>query len=190
LFHRLRPGQNYALRLETKGKAHNAGLLIEEGLLCGVGETAEDIARSIAVMQTLNADQVRVMNFVPQPGTPMEKRTPPDPSREALIIAVMRLALPDRLIPASLDVDGLVGLKKRLDAGANVVTSVIPRGQGFAGVAQHSLDIETGRRTRGAVLKVLETAGLRPATSREYFAWIKERQKQIAASNSRGKIAC
>jgi methylornithine synthase len=190
LFRQLRPGQSYAQRLEAKRHAHNSGLLIEEGLLCGVGETARDIARSIAVMQVLNADQVRVMNFVPQPGTPMAKRTPPDPRMEALVIAVMRLALPDRLIPASLDVDGLAGLKKRLDAGANVVTSVIPKSQGFAGVAQHSLDIETGRRTKIAVLKVLDTAGLKPATSREYFSWIAERQKGMAASNSRGKIAC
>ncbi|MGD2270569.1 MAG: methylornithine synthase PylB [Desulfobacterales bacterium] len=190
LFRQLRPGQSYAQRLEAKRHAHNSGLLIEEGLLCGVGETARDIARSIAVMQALNADQVRVMNFVPQPGTPMAERTPPDPRMEALVIAVMRLAFPDRLIPASLDVDGLAGLKKRLDAGANVVTSVIPKSQGFAGVAQHSLDIESGRRTKTAVLKVLDTAGLKPATSRAYFSWVAERQKKVAASNSRGKIAC
>jgi methylornithine synthase len=190
LFNRLRPEQNYDARLEIKRKAHNMGLLIEEGLLCGVGETPEDIAQSIAGMQEMNADQVRVMNFVPQPGTPMEKRLPPDPQKEATIIAVMRLALPDRLIPASLDVDGLAGLKRRLDAGANVVTSIVPPGQGLAGVAQHSLDIEEGRRTIASVLKVLETAGLRSAGIKDYLTWTTGRQGPIPASNPGGKMAC
>lgn len=190
LFNQLRPEQNYDLRLETKRKAHDLGLLIEEGLLCGVGETPKDLAYSMSVMQALNADQVRVMNFVPQPGTPMEKSTPPDPQKEALIISVMRLVFPDRLIPATLDVDGLSGLKKRLDAGANVVTSIIPRGQGLAGVAQHSLDIEAGRRTNASVLEVLQTAGLQSAKTEEYLAWISERQRATDASNARGKIAC
>ncbi len=81
LFNQLRPGQDYDLRLEAKLKAHNRGMLIEEGLLCGVGETANDIAESMAVMHDLDADQVRVMNFVPQPGTPMVNRTPLDPKR-------------------------------------------------------------------------------------------------------------
>jgi len=190
LFNQLRPGQNYDLRLETKRKARDLGLLIEEGLLCGVGETPEDLAHSMSVMQALNADQVRVMNFVPQPGTPMEKNNSPDPQKEALIISVMRLVFPDRLIPATLDVDGLSGLKKRLDAGANVVTSIIPRGHGLAGVAQHSLDIEAGRRTNTSVLEVLQTAGLQSAKTEEYLAWINERQGATDASNARGKIAC
>ena len=43
LFNQLRPGQDYDLRLEVKLKARQLGMLIEEGLLCGVGETANDI---------------------------------------------------------------------------------------------------------------------------------------------------
>jgi methylornithine synthase len=190
LFNQLRPEQDYDLRLKTKGKAHELGLLIEEGLLCGVGETPRDLAHSMSVMQALDADQVRVMNFVPQPGTPMEKNTPPAPRKEALILSVLRLVFPDRLIPATLDVAGLSGLEKRLDSGANVVTSIIPRGQGLAGVAQHSLDIEAGRRTHASVLEVLRTAGLQTANTEEYLAWINRRQRAIDASKVRGKIAC
>ena len=66
---------------------------------------------------------------------------------ECLFIAVLRLTLPDRLIPASLDVDGIKGLKMRLEAGANVVTSIIPRNNSLAGVSQSSLDFEQGLRT-------------------------------------------
>ena len=190
LFSRLRPGQDFELRMDTKRRAHELGLLIEEGLLCGVGETVDDIAHSIEFMQKLNADQIRVMNFVPQPGTPMAERQPSDPRKETLICAVMRLVFPDRLIPASLDVDGLAGLKKRLDAGANVVTSIVPPGEGLAGVAQHALDIEDGRRTNASVLKVLEKNGLRPATHAEYQDWIKIRQQAIAGPEPDREAAC
>ena len=179
LFNRLRPGQDYDLRLEAKRNAHHRGLLIEEGLLCGVGETADDIAESMAVMHDLDADQVRVMNFVPQPGTPMVNRTPLDPKKELLISAVLRLVFPDRLIPASLDVDGLAGLKQRLKAGANVVTSIVPPGRGLAGVARHSLDIEEGKRTIASVKEVLQVCGLKSAGTDAYLSWISRRQKAI-----------
>ena len=190
LFGELRPGQDYDLRLETKRKAHRHGLMIEEGLLCGVGETPADVATSIGVMRQLDADQVRVMRFVPQPGTPMEKRTPPDSQKEMVIISVLRLAFPDRLIPASLDVEGLGGLKQRLEAGANVVTSIVPPGSDLAGVARHSLDIEEGRRTASFVRKVLQDCGLRSASTEEYLAWTKNRKETIEGNRSEGKIAC
>ncbi len=179
LFESLRPGQNYRQRLETKQKAHGMGLLIEEGLLCGVGETAGDIADSIEVMRRLNADQVRVMQFVPQPGTPMENQIPPDSQQELLISAVLRLVFPDRLIPASLDVEGLSGLKKRLNAGANVITSIVPPGGDLAGVARHALDIEEGRRTVSLVKRVLHDCGLRASSVDEYMTWIDDRRNEI-----------
>ena len=78
-------------------------------------------------METLHASQVRAMTFRPQCGTPMANWREPDPLDELRTIATFRICFPDRLIPASLDVDGLQGLRARLDAGANVVTSVIQR---------------------------------------------------------------
>jgi methylornithine synthase len=190
LFHQLRPGQNYDARLATKHSAQKWGLLIEEGLLSGVGESLQDIADSILTMRILDADQVRVMNFVPQCGTPMENRIPSDPLRELLTIAVLRLIFPDRLIPASLDVDGLAGLKGRLDAGANVVTSLVPPGQGLAGVAQNALDIEEGKRTSDTVVSALETQGLNAASKDEYHSWIETRRAAVRESDGLKGAAC
>ena len=190
LFNKLRPGQNYDARLGTKYSAHKLGLLIEEGLLSGVGESLEDIADSILTMRMLDADQVRVMNFVPQCGTPMENHIPSDPLRELLTIAVLRLTFPDRLIPASLDIDGLAGLKQRLDAGANVVTSLVPPGQGLAGVAQSSLDIEDGKRTSDTVLSALKTYGLNAASKDEYQSWIETRKEAVGRSERFKEVAC
>ena len=190
LFKKLRPGQDYDNRLQIKAAAHHQGLLFEEGLLCGIGETAEQIAQSLETMKQLEADQVRVMNFVPQPGTPMAGQTPPEPLRETLIAAVMRLVFPDRLIPASLDVEGIAGLESRLNSGANVVTSIVPPGEGLVGVAQHSLNIEEGGRTTSSVKKVLEGIGLEPATREEYKNWIRHRHQAIANRETVPGAAC
>jgi methylornithine synthase len=190
LFKKLRPGQDYHNRMQGKVDAHHLGLLVEEGLLCGVGETPDHVAQSMEVMKKLQADQVRVMNFVPQPGTPMAKQRPPDPLRETLIAAVMRLVFPDRLIPASLDVEGIAGLKSRLNSGTNVVTSIVPPGEGLVGVAQHSLNIEEGGRTAASVKNVLKRVGLEPATREEYQNWIGRRQHAIAGSKNNREAAC
>ncbi len=179
LFEQLRPGQSYDARLNSKTSAHKYNLLTEEGILVGVGETPEDIAHSIEVIRTLDADQVRAMNFVPRQGTPMENHPPPDPLRELQTIALLRLVFPDRLIPATLDVEGLAGLKQRLEAGANVVTSIVPPQQGLAGVAQSFLDIADARRTTTSVLPVLEECGLHPAAYDEYLDWIKTRRTRM-----------
>ena len=176
LFARLRTGQDYQARMEAKQAAQKAGLLIEEGVLCGVGESPADLACSIAEMRDLGADQVRAMAFVPQPGTPLALANPPDPLAEPVALAVMRLALPDRLIPATLDVDGLAGLRARLTAGANVVTSMVPPGRGWAGVANCELDIDEARRTPEAVARVLDRCGLSPASAGEYRAWLRRRR--------------
>ncbi|MCE5262632.1 MAG: methylornithine synthase PylB [Deltaproteobacteria bacterium] len=176
LFSGLRPEQSYDERLMVKHEAHSLGLLIEEGILSCVGETVDDLTYSISMMQSLNADQVRIMTFIPQSGTPMGTLQPNTSDRELLLIALMRLIFPDRLIPASLDLRGLNGLKERLDAGANVVTSVIQPEKGWAGVAHNRLDIENSNRTTQHVQRILESCGLQPGSQEDYLDWLEKRK--------------
>ncbi|THB81782.1 MAG: methylornithine synthase PylB [Desulfobacteraceae bacterium] len=179
LYKTLRPGQSYGHRVSRKQHARSLGMLIEEGILTGVGETSEEIADSIQWMCRFGVDQARVMTFVPQDGTPMADKPFQGSLKERIIIAVMRLVLGDVLIPASLDVDGLDGLEARINAGANVVTSIVPPDQGLAGVANPSLDIEDSRRTLDRILPVIRTCGLEPATAQEYQQWIINRQRSV-----------
>ena len=120
----------------------------------------------------------------------MQNLKPPNPLRELLIIAVLRLVFPDRLIPATLDVAGLAGLQSRLEAGANVVTSLVPPGFGLAGVAQRSLDIAEAKRTASSIVPELEKFGLRAASSEEYIEWIGNRRSGIFRAISRESMAC
>ncbi|MHC4911506.1 MAG: methylornithine synthase PylB [Planctomycetota bacterium] len=186
LYQKLRTRQDYDIRIDIKRRAKERGLLIEEGLLVGVGESITDIADSIFVMRELRADQVRAMSFVPQKGTPMEHFPSPNPSNELLVIALMRLVFPECLIPASLDVGGHAELGQKLAAGANVVTSLIPPGQGLVGVAQCALDIEDGKRTVAGIQSILRENGLEPASSEEYNSWFKQRLKSNSQVSKEG----
>ena len=176
LFSRLRPGQNYNLRWESKLAARAAGFLVEEGVLCGVGESPADLADSILAMAELGAAQVRAMAYMPPPeavDAPPGLWVPPPlfeaaRKREIDLISVLRLARPEALIPASLDVEGLAGLKDRLQAGANLVTSLVPAGHGLAGVAQAELDIDNQARSFTGIQPVLAKLGLKAAAPPDY----------------------
>ena len=168
LFSKLRLEQDYQNRIDQRVWAREAGLLTEDGMLVGTGETARDRAEHIKIMGDLGCQQVRAMTFVPQEGTPMQAVIPSDPMYELKAIAVMRLAYPDKLIPASLDVEGIAGLKTRLDAGANVITSIVPPNEELAGVANPTLDINDGHRSVSYVHHLVESMGKRVASNEEF----------------------
>lgn len=172
LFEKLRVNQSYDERMHAKLYAREIGMKIEEGLLAGVGETTGDIAESLEIMGKIGAQQVRVMSFVPQEGSPMEGCSTPDRMLELKIIALMRILYPKALIPASLDVDGIDGLEDRINAGANLITSIIPPKSGFMGVAHNTLDVDEGGRTVAEAKVILGRMGLRVATREEYKEYI------------------
>lgn len=174
LFEKLRVGQSYDARMHAKLYARDRGMYIEEGLLAGVGEGPSDIARSLKLMGEIGARQMRVMSFIPQEGSPMEHVRTPDREEELKIIALMRLLYPKALIPASLDVDGIKGLEDRINAGANLITSIIPPRSGFMGVAHNTMDVDEGGRTVEEAAAILSGMGLRIADSEEYRAFLTE----------------
>lgn len=181
LFNSLRLNQSYDDRRNQKIWAMEAGLLAEDGMMIGLGESVRDRAETIAEMSSLGCGQVRAMTFVPQTGTPMQDFTPYDSTEELKAIAIMRLLNPDKLIPCSLDVEGIAGLKTRINAGANVVTSIVPPSKHLAGVAQHELDIENGNRSVEHVFEMLEDMGHHHASSAEYRSFLEaHRPKRVA----------
>lgn len=104
----------------------------------------------------------------------MEHAKTGDRLLELKLIALMRILYPWALIPTSLDVDGIAGLESRVNAGGNVVTSIIPPRTGLAGVAQSSMDVDEGGRTVEEVKKILQTLDLEAASKEEYQQYIGE----------------
>jgi methylornithine synthase len=182
LFKNMRINQSYDDRMNAKLYARDKGMLIEEGLLAGIGESPYDIAESLITMGEIKASQMRVMSFIPQEGSPMEGHKTPTRREELTIIALMRVMYPHVLIPASLDVDGITGLKDRINAGANLVTSIIPPKSGFMGVAHSTMDVDEGGRTVGEVKSILSEMGLELATGdeyKEYISKLREYRKKL-----------
>ncbi len=186
LFARLRLGQDFDERVRARRDAHEHGLLVEDGMLCGVGDGSPDRARSVLAMCDAGEHQVRAMTLVPQEQTPLARARLCSTWNERLAIAVMRLLMPDRLIPASLDVEGIEGLRSRLEAGANVVTSLIPPRSDLCGVASLELEVDDGLRTAEEVRGRLAELRLRQGTQSEFRYWLdsarRQREPRVAAA--------
>ena len=182
LFSSLRVGQDFDERADARTNAKNAGMCIEDGILSGIGgnedEEIESAVVSVLAMTRQDPDQVRAMTFEPQPGTPLEKQTQAPYLMELKIIAVLRLMFPDRLIPASLDVAGIEGMVERLNAGANVVTSIISADSPLEGVVNFDKDVALCERQRDAksVIKRLETMGMARASAADFESYLNRRR--------------
>jgi methylornithine synthase len=168
LFSEMRLQQDYDHRYSQREWARKHGMLAEDGIMVGIGESRADLTNSIVQMGVQGCEQIRVMTFVPQCGTPMHAYARKGREEELKVMAVMRLAHPERLIPASLDVEGIEGLIPRIRAGANIVTSIVPPHMDLAGVAQKELDIDSGLRSIDHVMNVLEKEGCKVGSNSEY----------------------
>lgn len=168
LFNSLRIGQDYDFRSMQKVWAVKSGLLAEEGIMTGIGETIEDRAVSISNMVNPDIRQVRAMTFVPQDGAPLVGKPGHTAMDEILTIAVLRITNPDKFIPASMDVEGSEGLVARVNAGANIITSIVPPKVSLAGVAQHDLDIDNGNRSVENISELLDGIGSKCGTKSDY----------------------
>ena len=182
LFSERRIVQDFDYRRNQKVWAMDAGMLAEDGMMVGIGETIQDRVDTIRNMLALGCDQVRAMTFVPQEGTPMEQDGTVSTVDELLCMAVMRLMKHDVMIPATLDVEGVAGMRSRLDAGASLITSIIPPNEDLAGVAQACMDIDDGARDVTHVVKMLEDMGRRPATHEECRRMFDERRERVVRS--------
>jgi len=183
LFESRRINQSFDNRKNQKIWARQNGILAEDGMMIGIGESIMDRAIAINEMVNLDCEQIRAMTFVPQVGTPMEK----DPHMESLdelkAIAVMRLLKHDVMIPCSLDVEGIAGLKTRIDAGASVITSIVPPNKHFAGVANPEMDIDNGNRSVEHVFELLDETGHHHASSADFRKLIADRKSKLPYRN-------
>ena len=139
----------------------------------------EDRADAILTMGAEKCEQIRCMTFVPQAGTPLQTLEPMDSYMELKSIAVMRILFPDRFIPATLDVEGIEGMKSRLDAGASTITSIVVPHRHLAGVAQPEKDIESGGRSVQHVFDLVADMGKRIATQNEFRSMIDKLEERI-----------
>ena len=170
LYRKLRVGQSFDGRVNARRFAKEQGYCVEDGILTGVGNDIESTILSLRGMKTNDPDMVRVMTFLPQEGTPLEGFREKSNLSELKIISILRLMFPKCLIPASLDLEGIDGMVHRLNAGANIVTSILPSDSRLEGVANYDRDLEERDRDIKSVIKRLESMGMEPAQQDEFEA--------------------
>ncbi len=168
LYAKLRVGQSFEERLHAREFAKKVGFFVEDGILTGVGNDIESTIKSLRGMQKNEPDMVRVMTFVPQEGTPLAQVDQESSLSELKIISILRLMFPDRLIPASLDLEGIDGMVHRLNAGANVVTSIIPSDSSLEGVVNYDRELEERDRDPKSVIERLKSIGMEPASQADF----------------------
>ncbi|MDD2440084.1 MAG: methylornithine synthase PylB [Methanosarcinaceae archaeon] len=168
LYAKLRVGQSFEGRIEARRFAKEKGYCVEDGLLTGIGNDIDSTVLSLRGMEAHKSDMVRVMTFIPQEGTPFEGQQQNSNLSELKIIAVLRLLFPDRLIPASLDLEGIDGMELRLNAGANIVTSILPPDSELEGVANYDRKLEERDRDIKSVIQRLKTMGMEPASQADF----------------------
>jgi methylornithine synthase len=168
LYQRLRVRQSFEGRINARRLAKEQGYCIEDGILTGVGNDIESTILSLKGMKTNDPDMVRVMTFLPQEGTPLSDFKDSSNLSELKIIAILRLMFSKCLIPASLDLEGIDGMVPRLNAGANIITSILPPDSRLEGVANYDRELEERNRDIKSVIKRLESMGLEPARQAEF----------------------
>jgi len=170
LYLKLRVGQSFDGRVNARRFAKEQGYCIEDGILTGVGNDISSTILSLRGMKTNDPDMVRVMTFLPQEGTPLSEFREISNFSELKIISILRLMFPKCLIPASLDLEGIDGMVHCLNAGANIVTSILPSDSRLEDVANYDRDFEERDRDINSVIRRLESMGMEPAQQDEFEA--------------------
>ncbi|HTU75951.1 MAG TPA: biotin synthase BioB [Trebonia sp.] len=85
----------YADRVATVHKAHDAGLSACSGLIAGMGETDEDLVDVVFALRALDPDSVPVNFLIPFEGTPLAGTWTLTPARCLKILAMVRFVCPD-----------------------------------------------------------------------------------------------
>ena len=98
--HHAAPDKHPKYRLRTHHLAGKHGIPWTTGILMGIGETAEEIARSLDVIRRLHLkhgrfiQEIIIQNFQPKPNTPMRNVPAPDPEYVMFVVALARCYLP------------------------------------------------------------------------------------------------
>ena len=118
------PG-TYEERLETIRLLANSGWKVSSGMIMGLpGQSLEMIAQTIKILIELPLAGVSVSPFIPGEETPFANEKPSEIDSTINALAILRIASPERIIPAvsAMSLLGRGSYVKALRAGANLVT--------------------------------------------------------------------
>ena len=124
LYQRFHPGYTLGKRLEHLEALFAAGFQTGSGFLVGLpGETRQTLVKNLRLAKSYGFHMVGVGPFIPHEATPLWQQGGGDLQTVLDMTALVRLLLPETLIPATTALGSLdpIGREKGLRAGANVM---------------------------------------------------------------------
>ncbi len=124
LYERLRPGASLDTRLENLKVLRELGYQVGSGCMIGLpGQTLEDLADDLLLMEKMDLDMVGVGPFIPHPETPLKNSPRGDLKLTLKFVALVRLVTRNTHIPATTALGSIhpFGRQMALERGANVL---------------------------------------------------------------------
>lgn len=124
IYESLHPGISFQNRINCLKDLKTIGYQSGAGFIVGLpGETNEVLADNLLFLKQLEPAMVGIGPFIPHPDTPLSNETVGSVDKTIILLALIRLLLPDVLLPATTALNTLCknGLERGLEAGANVV---------------------------------------------------------------------
>lgn len=168
LFRKMKPGATLQNRLRHLRRLRDVGFKIGTGCIVGLpGQSVDDLAHDVMLVQKLRADMASASPFVPNDGSPLSSEIPGDLNLTLNVMAATRMVAPNIHMPSvsalnTLNPDGQV---LGFEAGASVITINMTPGA----YRDKYLLYKSGRAlvTWDSAMRVIERAGLQMADHRE-----------------------
>ncbi|MCY6484462.1 [FeFe] hydrogenase H-cluster radical SAM maturase HydE [Clostridium aestuarii] len=124
LYNKLHPKMSFENRIECLWNLKKIGYQVGAGFMIGVpGQTNEDYVKDLHFLKELEPHMVGIGPFISHKDTPLANEQNGTVEKTIVLLALIRLFLPDVLLPATTALGTIdpLGREKGLKAGANVV---------------------------------------------------------------------
>ncbi len=124
LYEKLHVGASFDNRRQCLANLKKIGYQVGSGFMVGLpGQTNKDLVEDLIYLKELNPEMCGIGPFIPQKDTPLGNEKGGTAKDTITLLALLRLLLPDCLIPATTALGSIdpLGREKGLKAGANVV---------------------------------------------------------------------
>lgn len=124
LYDKLHPGASFEERMQCLRNLKEIGYQVGAGFMIGLpGQTNEDLVNDLLFVKEFKPEMCGIGPFIPQKDTPLGKEKGGTLEKTVIMLAIIRLLLPDVLLPASTALGSVdpLGREKGIKAGGNVV---------------------------------------------------------------------
>ena len=186
LYEKLHPNASFDNRRKCLYDLRKIGYQIGSGFMIGLpGQTNKDLVEDLIFVKELNPEMCGIGPFIPQKDTPLKDEKGGTLEDTITMLAILRLLLPDCLIPATTSLGTIhpLGREMGLKAGANVVMPNLSPTDVREKYALYDGKICTGDEAaecRGCIERRINNAGYKVKVSRgDNVTFINKRSSEV-----------